>query len=504
MTDVLPGGAWLVFVLNAIGVLGFIAYGIGQGHLVWLYWRLGPRKDRPRQLPASDADLPLVTVQLPMYNERHVAATVIDACAGLDWPANRLEIQVLDDSDDETVPIVDERAAYWRTRGIDVQVVRRPTRVGYKAGALAHGTQFARGEFHALFDADFRPPADFLRRAMPYFADPKVGAVQTRWGHLNRTGSWLTRAQAMVIDSFFLVEQEARDRAGLFIRFNGSAGIWRARTVADVGGWQADTLAEDYDLCLRAQLGGWRMVYDRDIVVPGELPPTMHDYKVQQTRWARGRGQVIRKLALTLARAPLSPFVRMHALFDLLNILTVPSLLLVGLASPWLAVALAREPAIRPWALALGIAQLPLNGLLVPYFVVQALRPYARTIGALAREAIKSVPPFFSLMMGLNLLMFVAAAGGLRGGPAVFVRTAKYNLPAGSRAWRRTSYWIGRVSPVTWGEGVLACYFAATLALDASIGSWLYAPFHLLLLAGFGAMFAATVGSHLTVPSTAR
>jgi cellulose synthase/poly-beta-1,6-N-acetylglucosamine synthase-like glycosyltransferase len=486
-------GAWVAFVLNAIGVGGFIAYGVGQGHLVWLYLRRGARGNRVTWTDVPDASLPVVTVQLPLYNERLVAARVIDACAALDWPADRLEIQVLDDSTDESAAIVDARAVHWRARGIDVRVVRRDTRTGFKAGALAHGATRARGEFHALFDADFQPRPDFLRRTMPHFADPRVGAVQARWGHLNRTQSWLTRAQAMVIDSFFLVEQEARHRAGLFVRFNGSAGIWRATTVADAGGWQADTLSEDYDLCLRAQLAGWRMVYTRDVVVPGELPPTMHDYKVQQTRWARGRGQVIRKLLPSLLRADLPPLVKAHAVFDMLNIITVPSLILVGVASPWLALAVAHQAAIRPWALAIGIAQLPFNGLLVPYVLWHTLRPYARSAPAMAREAIGAVPPFLALMMGLNLLMFVAAIRGLCGGDAIFQRTAKYSVRSESASDGARAPRGARVSPETWGEGLLAGYFAATLALDAALGAWPYAPFHLLLLAGFGAMFGATL-----------
>lgn len=490
-------GAWLAFSLNAIGVGGFVFYGLGLGHLVWLYVTCGGRRDRQTWTDVADESLPVVTVQLPIYNEHLVAATVIDSCASFDWPADRLEIQVLDDSTDDTAAIVDERAAHWRARGIDVRVVRRSTRSGFKAGALAHGASVARGEFHALFDADFQPHADFLRRTMPYFADPQIGALQARWGHLNRTQSWLTRAQAMVIDSFFLVEQEARDRAGLFIRFNGSAGIWRASALADAGGWQADTLSEDLDLCLRAQLAGWRMVYARDVVAPAELPPTMHDYKVQQTRWARGRGQVIRKLLPTVMRAKLTPLVKAHAVFDLLNIVTVPCLIFMGLASPWLAVAVLHQPAIRPSALALGrvasVALLPLNAVLIPYVVVQALRPYARSLSALAREALAAVPPFLALMMGLNLLSLVSLLRGLFGGDAIFHRTAKYRARDGVRTAESGARRRAPVSPETWGEGLLAGYFAATLALDAVLGTWLYAPFHVTLAAGFGAMFGATV-----------
>ena len=299
------------------------------------------------------------------------------------------------------------------------------------------------------------------------------------------------------MDSFFMVEQEARDRAGLFIRFNGSAGIWRATAVADAGGWQADTLSEDYDLCLRTQLAGWRMVYVRDIVVPGEVPPTMHDYKVQQRRWGRGRGQVIRKMIPSLIRADLPPLVKVHALFDMLNIVTVPCLLLIGIMSPLLVFALAHEPSIRPMAISLGrvagIVQVPLNGILLPYVILQALRPYARGVIGLASEALASVPPFLAIMMGLNLLMLIAAGRGLRGGDAIFHRTAKYSVPGekagrGTRAPKGTSH-----SLETWGEGLLAVYFAGALVFDAMVGAWLYAPFHSLLAIGFAAMFGATL-----------
>ncbi len=486
-------GAWIAFALNAIGVAGWIAYGVGQWHLVWLYLRRGPRRDRQVWTGVTDAALPMVTIQLPLYNERFVAATLINSCAALDWPADRIEIQVLDDSTDESAAIVDERAAHWNARGIDVRVVRRETRLGFKAGALAHGATLARGEFHALFDADFQPHPDFLRRTIPYFADPAVGAVQARWGHLNRTQSWLTRAQAMVIDFFFLVEQEARDRAGLFIRFNGSAGIWRAATVADAGGWQADTLSEDYDLCLRAQLAGWKMVYTRDVVAPGELPPTMHDYKVQQTRWGRGRGQVIRKMLPALLRAKLEPLVKVHAVFDMLNILAVPALILVGIASPWLALALVHQPAIRPWVVVLSIVQLPFNGILLPYVIWQAVRPYAKNATELVREAFRSVLPFVAVTMGLNLLMMVSALRGLFGADATFHRTAKYSVRDGALGRGTRAPKGVRITAETWGEGLMAAYFVASLALDAVLGTWYYAPFHILLAAGFGAMFTSTL-----------
>ncbi|MDE3097739.1 MAG: glycosyltransferase, partial [Chloroflexota bacterium] len=366
--------------LQTVSVIGLFGYAVGQSHLIYLYIRRGPSPGPAPTPRADDGDLPFVTVQVPMYNERHVACEVMNACAAFDWPRDRLELQILDDSTDDTVQIIDERAAFWRARGLIVEVVRRTHRDGYKAGALAHGTPTARGEFLALFDADFRPHPDFLRQMMPRFADPRVGFVQARWGHINRTWSALTRAQSIVLDAFYLVEQEARHRAGLMIRFNGSAGVWRASAIADAGGWHADTLSEDYDLALRAQLRGWRGDYAVEVVAPAELPVNMLDYKLQQTRWARGRGQVMRKLLPTLWRAELRPLVKAHVIFDMLNIFTVPSILLFAFLSPWLMLVLAARPSLQPFALGLTLIQMPLNAALVPVIVWMAVRPYGRTL----------------------------------------------------------------------------------------------------------------------------
>lgn len=484
-------GAWFALAVHIAGVLGCVAYGIGQAHLAWYLWRRPPR-GAPPMLPPDD-ELPFVTVQVPMYNERYVAAAVIDACAQLDWPRHRLELQLLDDSVDETKAIVDERAAYWRSHGVDVTVVRRTVRTGYKAGALAHAATSARGEFHALFDADFRPERDFLRRTMGWFADERVGAVQARWGHLNREWSWLTRAQSVVIDAFFVGEQEARDRAGFFVRFNGSAGIWRARAIASSGGWLADTLAEDLDLAYRAQLGGWRIVFTRDVVAPAELPVTVHDYKVQQTRWARGRGQVIRKLLPAVWRAPIPRLVKAHAMFDLLNIVVAPAVLLLLIGSAWLVLALDAQPAARPLARWVGLAQLPTNIGILPLYLVFALRPYARTLWAFAGEALRCVPPFFALIMGVNAVLFTQVIAGLRGGVAPFHRTSKYNVDAGRGGWRSKLYKPTEISGVTWLEGALAAAGAASLIVDVTMGAWFWIPFHLVTIWGFGALFTLSL-----------
>jgi len=259
-------------------------YGVNFFYLTFL---ASQRRDAIPPPPAL-VPLPRVTVQLPIYNELYVAERLIDAVARLDYPADLLEIQVLDDSTDETTEIIHAAVQRLKVSGISIEQLRRATRVGFKAGALASGMAHARGEFVAIFDADFIPPPDFLKRALPYFANPRVAFVQTRWAHVNRDYSLLTLLQSLIIDAHFMVEQFARWRAGYWFNFSGTAGIWRRAAMDDAGGWKADTLTEDLDLSYRAFLRGWHALYLRDVEVPAELPVTLTAYRRQQHRWARG------------------------------------------------------------------------------------------------------------------------------------------------------------------------------------------------------------------------
>ena len=264
-------------------------------HRVWLVihaWR--QRRIEPARMTCLDH--PFVTVQLPLFNETAVAARVIDAVCAFAWPRERLEIQVLDDSTDETVAIVAARVAMWRERGIDIAHVRRASRQGWKAGALEAARATARGEFIAVFDADFVPAADFLATAVPHFASSNVGLVQCRWEHLNRSGSWLTEVQALLLDGHFAIEQRARAHRDLAFNFNGTAGVWRAAAIADAGGWHADTLTEDLDLSYRAALKNWRFILLTRANVPAELPADVRGFRAQQFRWAKGSIEVARKL----------------------------------------------------------------------------------------------------------------------------------------------------------------------------------------------------------------
>jgi len=275
-------------------------YGLNSLMLTGIY--LLRRRDISPE-PLSPAEWPRVTVQLPIYNELHTAERLLTAVAGLDYPRDRLEIQALDDSTDATRELVTKVVERLRQQGVDIVHITRHDRAGFKAGALTMGLVQAKGELVAIFDADFLPPADFLKRLVPYFSDTAVGFIQTRWGHVNRDYSTLTQTEALGMDGHFVVEQTARNRAGLFINFNGTAGIWRRDCIDDAGGWTGDTLTEDLDLSYRAQLRGWRSTYLPGMVVPSELPPQIAAFKRQQARWAQGSIQTALKLIPPLLRS---------------------------------------------------------------------------------------------------------------------------------------------------------------------------------------------------------
>jgi len=298
--------------------------------------------------------IPHVTVQLPIYNERHVAARVIDAACALRWPPERFEVQVVDDSTDDTRAVVDEAARRWRARGVDVAVVRRADRRGFKGGALGEAILQAKGDALAVFDADFRPPADWLLHVLPHLTDG-VAAVQTRWGHLNREQNVLTRVQALSLDGYFGVEQAARSRAGLALHFNGSAGVWRRAAIAAAGGWSGDTLCEDVDLSYRAQLAGLRIVMLPQLEAPAELPATVLAFKRQQHRWAKGTVQCWRRLVGRIVRSDWPLPKRLHAVASLSTYFVQPMLVLLFLGAPLLAV---WQPRFHPLLFAFSLLAL--------------------------------------------------------------------------------------------------------------------------------------------------
>jgi cellulose synthase/poly-beta-1,6-N-acetylglucosamine synthase-like glycosyltransferase len=321
--------AWVLAALYTTACALLVLYGLYRVVLLGAWLRASRRPAVPA--PAAPAAWPTVTVQLPLYNERFVARRLLEAVAALDYPPGRLEIQVLDDSTDGCSRLVRRVAAVLRRRGLDVQVLPRSTRRGYKAGALAAGLQRARGDVLAVFDADFVPPPDFLRRTVPHLLQDGTGIVQARWGHLNRDASWFTRLQAILLDGHFVIEQTARASTGCLLSFNGTCAVLRRAAVAAAGGWQSDTVTEDLDLGLRAQLAGWRIVYLADLVVPGEIPTDAAAFRAQQRRWTRGGVQVARKLLPRLLGSPLAWWQKLEACLHLTCYAAFPLLLLLAL-----------------------------------------------------------------------------------------------------------------------------------------------------------------------------
>jgi hypothetical protein len=420
-----------------------------------------------------------VTVQLPLYNERHVVERLIDAACALDYPRDRIEIQVLDDSTDDTTGRARARVALHRARGTEVTLIHRRVRHGYKAGALAAGLSRARGQILCLFDADFLPPRDFLLRLMPAFDDPRVGMVQARWGHLNRDYSLLTESQALCLDGHFAIEHAARAANGRFFNFNGTAGLWRRRAIEDAGGWTHDTLTEDLDLSYRAQLKGWKFVYRRDVVAPAELPIDIGAFKAQQRRWARGSLQTARKVLPLIARSRLPLSVKLEAFCHLTAnasyLLLFASILLLG---PVLLLP-SRDP---QGVLAGGAALLFASGFAgVVVFFASA----RRALGESWRDGLACVPGALLLGVGLSLNNARAVAGAFLPRVGGFERTPKFGVRSRGHRLPERSY-LKRAGGEGAGESMMVGYALGLGILAIERGRFEALPFVILVAAGFG------------------
>ena len=452
-----------------------VLYSLHRLLLLWRRWRM---RGRGREAPAPLSDWPRVTVQLPVYNERRVVERLIDTVARLDYPADRLEIQVLDDSTDETRALAERAAVRHARRGVDIRVLHRDHRAGFKAAALTEGMRRARGEFLAVFDADFVPEPDFLRRVMPHFADPGVGMVQTRWGHLNREVSLMTAGQAALLDSHFAIEHQTRMHGGLFFNFNGSAGVWRKACIESAGGWSHDTLTEDLDLSYRAQLAGWRFVYADSIEARAELPADLPALQSQQRRWVRGSIQTARKILPRLLAGSLPARVKLEALVHLTNNLAYP-LLLAQLLQPLLIVSGHLPLALAGWLQASPIV-------LSVLFLAAGQVARRRTRG-LARDVAAAV----LLGTGLVVNNARAAIAGLRGPSGVWERTPKTGSEGRGRPYASARRLTGRA------ELLLAAYFAAVLTLAVRSRQWGAVPMLLLFFVAFATVGAGALRSSL-------
>lgn len=474
----------LILILYGLALLLLFLYNCGQLSLIIVYLR----SERKRRAMITSADvtkpdaLPRVTIQLPVYNEFYVVERLIDAVILLNYPKNKLDIQVLDDSTDETVAIIADKVAQYKEQGFDIAHVRRPERTGFKAGALAYGLEFAKGEYIAIFDADFIPDPDFLLKTVPHFTDPKVAIVQTRWEHLNEDFSLMTQLQAFGLNAHFTIEQSGRYAGGYLANFNGTGGVWRKTAIADAGGWQSDTLTEDLDLSYRAQLRGWKFVYREDVGSPAELPVAMNAIKSQQYRWMKGAAECARKLFVRVLKTPgVTLSMKVHAFYHLFSSATFILVLVLGVMSVPLIYIRSQHP---EWNLVFFIINLFQFNLLIliAFYGIPFLLLKPKNKAKLAWY----FPMYSSLMMGLSLHNTIAVIEGYIGRKTPFVRTPKFNVKAATDSWDANKYVSRQIGWLTVVEGLLALYFLGGLALAFYVQDFRMFVLHIMLMVGFG------------------
>jgi len=473
---------YVLLAIYSFCLLLILIYSLAQGHLTFLY--LKSKKKAQEPVPELPKVLPYVTVQLPIFNELYVVERLLTKVAQLDYPLDRLEIQVLDDSTDETAKIALTLVEELQKTGLDIQHITRTERTGFKAGALAYGLEFAKGEFVAIFDADFLPEKDFILKTLPYFADKKIGLVQTKWEHLNQNFNLLTRLMSMALDSHFTIEQKGRNFNGNFMNFNGTAGIWRKTCINDSGGWSADTLTEDLDLSYRVQLKGWKMKYVEEFTSPAEIPAYIQAIRTQQYRWNKGGAEVARRNLKKVMKADIPLHTKVHALFHLLN---------TGIFICVFTAALVSVPLLMFLATS-GIKQ---DVLLYAYvffigFVILS-GFYWTSIRQRHSNALKATfwfviyfPVFLSLSMGFSLYNSIAVIEGYLGIRSPFLRTPKFNIVGKESLVKKNQYIRSRPPLIALFEGLLAIYFSYAVYLGIQLEYHPFLPFHVLLALGFG------------------
>ena len=467
---------YLIWTTCYLSVLfGLSAYGIHRYFIIYLFLKNRNRVPKPA---ARFQKLPKVTMQLPIFNEVYVVERLLRAVSAIDYPRELLQIQVLDDSTDDTREITSSCAAELRGRGFNVSLIHRVDRTGFKAGALAGGLEAAEGEFVCILDADFVPQPDLLKRTIHFFTDPKVGMIQTRWGHLNRGYSLLTRVQAMFLDGHLLLEQTARSRSGRFFNFNGTAGLWRRTCIQEAGGWQHDTLTEDLDLSYRAQLVGWKFVFLPDVVTPAELPVDMNGFKSQQHRWTKGSIQTCKKLLPTIWRSNLPLPIKIEAtghltsnfaylLLACLCVLLHPST--GGPQTGWLRTLLIDVPIFLTASVSVAV-----------FYICAQRELHPR--GWL--KEILLLPCLLALGVGLSLNNARAVLEAVFNHKSDFKRTPKYGIERKSQPWRSCRYMpLRSILPIA--EMGFAVYFTYFVWFAVTHGQYLSVPFLLMFQGGF-------------------
>ncbi|WP_292900881.1 cellulose synthase family protein [Nonlabens sp.] len=487
---------WICIVVYSIALLLILFYAFAQLNLLLNYVKAQKLVDQSPQLDLSNPEeIPYVTIQLPVFNEAYVMERLLDNISLIDYPREKLEIQVLDDSTDETVETTAAHVKRLAATGLDMVHITRIDRSGFKAGALKEGLKIAKGELIAIFDADFLPNADWLYNTLPYFKDPEIGVVQTRWAHLNRDYSILTQIQAFALDAHFTLEQVGRNSKGHFINFNGTAGVWRKETIYDAGNWEGDTLTEDLDLSYRAQLKKWKFKYLEHVTTPAELPIIISAARSQQFRWNKGGAENFRKMFKRVIFSDMSFRSKIHGILHLLNSTMFLNVLIVALLSVPMLYIKNEYGHLHEYFIVMSFFVISTIIFFVCYWYM-----YKKTYGGGFQNFISYIGmffTFFSIAMGFSFHNSVAVLEGHLGKRSEFVRTPKFNLKAMGGNWKTNKYVLKKVNPNVIIEGILMLYFAfgmySAFVVGDQGGDFGLFPFHLMLFIGFGFVFIRSI-----------
>jgi cellulose synthase/poly-beta-1,6-N-acetylglucosamine synthase-like glycosyltransferase len=488
-----------IIVIYSVALILIFMYALAQLNLLFNYLSSQKKKSQCAQFNLSNPDeIPFVTIQLPVYNEMYVMERLLDNIALLDYPKDKLEIQVLDDSTDETVKTTCKQINKLKQTGLDIVHITRTDRSGFKAGALKEGLETAKGEFIAIFDADFLPQKDWLQRTITFFKDTQIGVVQTRWGHINRNYSILTKIQAFALDAHFTLEQVGRNSKGHFINFNGTAGIWRKECIIDAGNWEGDTLTEDLDLSYRAQLKNWKFKYLEDVETPAELPVVISAARTQQFRWNKGGAENFRKIMWkVLKNENISAKTKVHGLLHLLNSTMFLSILVVAVLS------------IPMLYIKNEYAHLKIYFYVMSFFVISTIIfficywfMYKKAYGSGIKNFVQYIImflTFFSIAMGFSFQNSIAVLEGHLGKRSDFIRTPKFNINSLTDSWKNNKYLKKNISFNVIFEGLLMLYFGfgmySAFIVGDQGGDFGLFPFHLMLFLGFGYVFFKSLTS---------
>ncbi len=494
---------WIIICVYSIALILIFLYALAQLNLLFNYLSARKKTVNCSIFDFSNSEeIPHVTIQLPVYNELYVMERLLNNIAKLDYPKEKLEIQVLDDSTDESFATTKSQIKQLQTTGLDIQHVTRSNRSGFKAGALKEGLKTAKGEFIAIFDADFLPKPNWLKRTIPYFKDAEIGVVQTRWGHLNRDYSILTRVQAFALDAHFTLEQVGRNSKGHFINFNGTAGVWRRECIIDAGNWEGDTLTEDLDLSYRAQLKNWKFKYLEEVETPAELPIVISAARSQQFRWNKGGAENFQKMASRVIKNDAVPFkTKLHSLLHLLNSTMFLNILIVAVLSiPMLYIKNEYEH-LKVYFYVMSFFVFSTIIFFICYWFM-----YKNIYGGGFKKFIRYTGmffTFFSIAMGFSLHNSIAVLEGHLGKKSDFIRTPKFNISTikdnWKDNWKDNKYLTKNISPNVILEGILMLYFGfgmySAFIVGDQGGDFELFPFHLMLFVGFGFVFFKSLTS---------